>query len=95
LKRLHVISEKTATIINKYGFHARPSTSFSTLARTFTSSIFVIVDGFEVDGKSVMGLMSLGAAQGTELMIRAEGDDAEKAVAELKAHVDGRFGGIE
>ena len=82
-------------IVNKYGFHARPSTSFSALAKGFSAAITVEVNGQDVDGKSIMGLMSLGAAQGTHLTIRADGVDAAEAVAQLKAHVDDRFGGIE
>ncbi len=83
------------TIINKYGFHARPSTSFSALASSFKSDISVIVNDSEVDGKSIMGLMSLGAPRGTKIIIRAIGTDAKNAVDALKEHVDGRFGGIE
>jgi len=88
-------AETEATILNKYGFHARPSTSFSTLAKQFTATVVVATNGMEVDGKSIMGLMSLGAPQGTVIAIRAEGADAEAAVAALRAHVDDRFGGIE
>jgi phosphotransferase system HPr (HPr) family protein len=83
------------TIQNKYGFHARPSTSFALLAKTFSSAITIEVNGVQVDGKSVMALMSLGAMQGTVVRIHGNGDDAGKAVAALKAHVDDRFGGIE
>lgn len=87
--------EVEAEILNKYGFHARPSTSFSTLAGQFQSTINVHVDGVCVDGKSIMGLMSLGAQQGTKIRIVAEGDDEAEAAQALKAHVDERFGGIE
>ncbi len=83
------------TIRNKYGFHARPSTSFSELAGRFAASVRVTADRMQVDGKSIMGLMSLGAPQGTVVVIEAEGPDADKAAEALKAHVDDRFGGIE
>ncbi len=82
-------------ILNKYGFHARPSTSFAALAREFAAAITVETDEREVDGKSVMELMSLGAPQGTVIRVRAAGADAEAAATALKAHVDDRFGGIE
>lgn len=82
-------------IQNKYGFHARPSTSFSAMAGTFDAAISVTVDGTTVDGKSVMGLMSLGAPQGTIITIATDGADEEKALSALKAHVEDRFGGIE
>ena len=86
---------RKSTILNTYGFHARPSTTFATLANTFDSTISVEVNGNRVDGKSVMMLMTLGAEQGTELHIHASGDDAEAAVEALKEHVAGRFGVIE
>ena len=84
-----------ATIENTYGFHARPSTTFSQKAGEFASTITVRANGIEADGKSIMALMALGAPQGTHIEIEAEGEDAGEAVAALKAHVDDRFGGIE
>lgn len=86
---------KTTVIANTYGFHARPSTSFSKLAGQFASKITVRANGMEGDGKSVMGLMSLGAPKGTEIEIVANGDDAQAAVDALIAHVDDQFGGID
>ena len=83
------------TIINKYGFHARPSTSFSALASSFQSNIIVSANGSEVDGKSIMGLMSLGAPSGAKITITANGKDAQQAADALREHVDSRFGGIE
>ena len=88
-------AEAETTILNKYGFHARPSTSFSLLAKKFAAAITVEINGVQADGKSVMGLMAMGAGCGSVLQIRADGADAEQAVAALKTHVDDRFGGIE
>lgn len=87
--------EADAEIINQYGFHARPSTSFSTLAKQFKSSVTVAADGAEVDGKSIMGLMSLGVQQGKVIRIQADGEDEQEALAALTAHVADRFGGID
>ena len=89
-------SEKRVVLRNKYGFHVRPSTQFMTLAQQFKSAIQVEASqGGAVDGKSVMDLLTLGAAAGDSLSIRADGEDAEEAVARLAELVDGRFGGIE
>jgi phosphocarrier protein len=88
-------ASQEVTIINKYGFHARPSTTFSQLARCFKSVIKVETNGLSGDGKSVMGLMSLGAPQGTVIRIIAQGEDAIAAVKALSEHVTDRFGGIE
>ena len=83
------------TLKNKYGFHARPSTSFSMLAQNYTAKITVSIDDTAVDGKSVMGLLTLGATAGTAITITADGEDAEEAVKALADHVEGQFGGIE
>lgn len=88
-------AEAKTEIRNKYGFHARPSTSFSILAKQYKSDIAVYANGMDCDGKSIMGLMSLGAPQGTVVRIVADGEDAEAAVAALKAHIECSFGGIE
>lgn len=83
------------TILNRYGFHVRPSTSFSQLALRYPCDIEVAMDSQTVDAKSVMGLMTLGAVCGTCIVIRAEGDQAEEAVCALKELVESRFGGID
>lgn len=83
------------TIHNRYGFHVRPSTSFSQLAMRFPCDIEVGTTEQVVDGKSVMGLMTLGAVCGAVISIRAEGDQAEEAVKALKDLVESSFGGID
>lgn len=87
-------SAETA-ILNKYGFHVRPSTQFMQKARDYKSDITVEVDGMRADGKSIMQLMALGAMQGAVVKIIAKGADAEEAVAGLIALIEGRFGGID
>lgn len=81
----------TATVINRLGLHARPAMAFVDLATTFTSDIKIRRDDLEVDGKSIMQVMMLAASQGSVLEITAEGADAAKAAAQLKALVDGGF----
>lgn len=82
-------------ILNKYGFHVRPSTQFMQKAREFDSEITVEVDDLRADGKSIMQLMALGAMQGAKVRITAKGQDADQAVASLAALIQGRFGGID
>jgi Phosphotransferase System HPr (HPr) Family len=84
-----------STILNKYGFHVRPSTQFMQKAREFKSDITVEVNNLRADGKSIMQLMALGAMQGAIVKISAKGADAEEAVAVLCALVQDRFGGID
>ena len=83
------------TILNKYGFHVRPSTQFMQKAREYKSEITVEVENLRADGKSIMQLMALGAMQDAVVRITAKGSDAEEAVANLVALVQSRFGGID
>lgn len=78
--------EKTVTVKNPHGLHARPAALFVQKASSFSSSsITVVKDGQEVDAKSILAILSLGVEPGTTITIRADGDDAEKAAAELAA----------
>ncbi|HEX6309860.1 MAG TPA: HPr family phosphocarrier protein [Longimicrobiales bacterium] len=85
-------SERTVTIVNKYGLHARPAAEFVKLAGTFRSEITVRKDDLEVNGKSIMGMMMLAAECGTSITIRATGEDAPAAVDGLVDLVTRRFG---
>lgn len=82
----------SVTIPNKKGLHARASAKIVEAAARFKSSIMVSKDGQSVDARSVMGLMMLGAPQGSIVEIAAEGPDAEEALTALKALIEVRFG---
>jgi phosphocarrier protein HPr len=79
-------------IRNRAGMHARAAVKFVQLAAHFKSEIKVIKDGTGVNGKSIMGLLTLVAAHGMTIAIEAEGLDAEEAVAALGALVNNGFG---
>jgi phosphocarrier protein len=81
----------TARITNRLGLHARPAMSFVDLASTFGSDILVRKDDTEVDGKSIMQLLMLAAAQGSELHITATGPDAQAACERLKSLIESGF----
>jgi phosphocarrier protein HPr len=83
----------TLTIINKRGLHARAAAKFATLASTFECDIQARAVGSPqwVDGKSVMSLMLLAAAQGTQLEICAEGQDGDDAINALCELIDNYF----
>ena len=85
------MKEIDLTIINKLGLHARAATKFANTANKFASSISVLYASKEIDGKSIMSLMLLAAAKGSELTIRAEGNDEEKAVRALAELINNRF----
>jgi phosphocarrier protein HPr len=88
---LHVAREERK-IRNRAGMHARAAVKFVQLAAHFKSEIKVIKDGTGVNGKSIMGLLTLVAALGFTITIEAEGPDAEIAVAALAELVDNGFG---
>ena len=81
----------TVRIVNRLGLHARPAAHFVRLATRFTAEIYVSRDSVEVNGKSIMGVMMLAAEQGARIEIRAEGEDAPRAVAELVSLVERGF----
>jgi phosphocarrier protein HPr len=84
--------ERQATIVNQDGLHARPAARIVRLANTFDAEIELSKDGVEVNGKSIMGVMMLAAEFGSSITIRANGPDAEQAVAALAALVAEGFG---
>lgn len=81
----------SAQIRNKLGLHARPAAHFVRLASRFAADVYVSRDSVEVNGKSIMGVMMLTAEEGARIEIRAEGEDAEKAIEELVALVERGF----
>lgn len=83
--------QRTIPIINRRGLHARAAAKFVNCAERFEAEIYVTRQGVEVPGRSIMGLMMLAAAPGTEIEVRAVGVDAEQAVAALEALTAGKF----
>lgn len=80
-------------IQNVRGLHARATANFVKVADTFCSEIYVTnKDGLRVSGKSIMGLLMLGAPLGSILTLEANGNDAEKAIKALTELVDEKFG---
>ncbi len=84
--------ERTVRIRNKYGLHARPAAEFVKVANRFQADIWVKKEDMQVNGKSIMGVMMLAAECGSEITIRASGEDAEAALAELAELVSRGFG---
>ncbi len=82
---------RTLSIINQRGLHARAAAKFVNCAERFEAEIFVTRQGLEVPGRSIMGLMMLAAAPGTEIEVRATGADAAEAIAALAALTENKF----
>ena len=85
-------AEKHVTILNMLGLHVRPSAAIAGTAAKFKSSVSVIKEGQAVNAKSSIDLLTLAAVAGTQLMLRAEGDDAREAVDALAALIETKFG---
>ena len=84
--------ERTVTIANKNGLHARPAAEIVKTAAKFKSEIPLVRDDLEVNGKSIMGVMMLAAEYGSTLVLRADGVDAEDAVKALSTLIESKFG---
>lgn len=78
------VIRKKITVKNKQGLHARPAALFVQVANRFDARITVKREEEEVNGKSIMGILMLGAERGSEILIEAEGEDAELAIIELE-----------
>ena len=85
-------AERSVRIANKNGLHARPAAEIVKTAAKFKADVTIVRDDLEVNGKSIMGMMMLAAECGSEIHIRADGDDAEAALAALTALVGSGFG---
>jgi phosphocarrier protein HPr len=84
--------EITLTVHNKVGLHARPAAVFVQTAKQFSSDVKATHGEREANAKSILGVLTLGANQGAVVTIRAEGDDAEQALAALEALIEDNFG---
>ena len=84
--------KKIIVIENTLGLHARPAALFVQLANKFQSEIFVEKKDQKVNGKSIMGIMTLAAGKGQKITITADGNDAEKAVNALEKLLKDKFG---
>ena len=84
--------ERTVTIQNRNGLHARPAAEIVKTAAKFRCEITLIREDLEVNGKSIMGVMMLAAEFGSELVIRCDGADEKPALDALATLIEGKFG---
>jgi phosphocarrier protein HPr len=83
--------DKTVAIRNKLGLHARAAVKFVNLSNRFGSSVKIVKDGDEIDGKSILGILTLAATQGTSIRLLVSGKDEEAAMAALVELIANRF----
>lgn len=86
---------RTVVVTNPQGLHARPADLFVKTATRFTSKIELVKGRERVDGKSILALLTLAAVAGTQLLIEADGDDAEQALEALAKLVEANFAETE
>jgi len=84
--------ERTITIQNELGLHARAATKLVQLASKFPCELTLTKDGQTVNGKSIMGVLMLVASKGSVITLRANGDRADEAIAALAQLIDDKFG---
>jgi phosphocarrier protein len=84
--------ERTFLIVNTLGLHARAAAQLVQTANKFQSDVLVAKDGTSVNGKSIMGVLTLAAAKGSEITVSCEGDDAEPAIAAMAKLIEAGFG---
>lgn len=83
---------KVFTIKNKLGLHARAAAVFVRLSSGFACDVKIVKNGYEVDGKSILGVLSLAAAKGSDIKVITRGEGSEKAMAEIEELIESGFG---
>ncbi|GAB6098163.1 HPr family phosphocarrier protein [Halanaerocella petrolearia] len=86
------MKKEKVMVNNETGIHARPASMIVQEANKFNADVDIIKDDKEVSAKSIMGIMSLGVNQSTEVTIKAEGEDEEVAVTALVELIEDGFG---
>lgn len=75
--------ETTVKIVNKAGLHTRPAATIVKIASKYKSQFYIAKDGLRIDGKSIIGVMTLAAEMGSELFLSFNGEDEEKMAEEI------------
>lgn len=83
--------EQTFKILNEEGMHARPAGAFVKVANEFKSTVEVKANGMTKNGKSIMGLMSLGLAKDSEITVVTKGEDEAEAMNKLANLIQNKF----
>ena len=85
------MTEKTVTVRNRAGIHARPAALIVKTANRFSSSLYIEKESMRINGKSIMGMITLGASYKTELKIITEGSDEAEAAEAIEQLFLNRF----
>lgn len=77
---------RTVEVVNRAGLHTRPAAAIVKLASKFKSEFYIMKDGFRINGKSIIGVMTLAAAQGSKLEIEFDGPDEHEAAETIASY---------
>jgi phosphocarrier protein HPr len=83
--------EKTQVIINKLGLHARAAAKLSHLANMFNANIYLIYNEDKVNAKSLLGILTLAASVGNEIILQASGNDEQEAITAISDLFNRKF----
>lgn len=86
------MTEKEVTVVNRAGIHTRPAASLVKLAAKFKSDAYLERDGFQINLKSIIGVMTLAAEQGSKLTLRIDGEDEREAAEAISDFFADGFG---
>lgn len=86
------MNAKTFTLTNKLGLHARAAAMFVQVSNKYKSRIFLEKEGRQVNGKSILGILTLACPMGSSLVVSAEGVDEDKALEEIGRLIENKFG---
>lgn len=87
-----MVEMKTFKLKNKLGMHARAAASFVRVAQKYSAEVFIERNGQTVNGKSILGILTLACPMGGMITVRAQGTDASEVLAELEALIENKFG---
>lgn len=83
--------EKKVKIVNQAGLHTRPAATIVKLAAKYKCEFFISKDGMNINGKSIIGVMTLAAEMGSELLLTFEGEDEQQAADEISDYFNRGF----
>lgn len=86
------MTQRTVRVMNRAGLHTRPAAMLVKLAATFASDVHLVKDGFHINAKSIIGVMTLAAEHGSELQLEVDGADEQAAADAIAGLFASGFG---
>lgn len=86
------MTQRTVRVVNRAGLHTRPAAMLVKLAATFASDVHLVKDGFHINAKSIIGVMTLAAEHGSELLLEVDGPDEAAAMEAIEQLFSSGFG---